>query len=82
MVLYIRHAHHRLISLAGLPLFTQQPPQEAEASYQSVMVGLRAKQAELASLMEALARLEDELGRNIRERERLEGEVRGVGDVR
>lgn len=43
------------------------------------MVGLNAKQKELETLMNELAKLEKQLSDSIEEKARLEGEVRAVG---
>lgn len=48
---------------------------EAEGQYQEVMVGLRAKQAELQELKDKLATMENELKTNTKKKERLEAEV-------
>eukprot|EP00882_Tetradesmus_deserticola_P018891 GHRQ01020299.1.p2 GENE.GHRQ01020299.1~~GHRQ01020299.1.p2 ORF type:complete len:143 (-),score=55.57 GHRQ01020299.1:360-788(-) len=48
---------------------------EAEASYQEVMVGLTAKQAELQSLLDKLASMEAELKGQQRKKEQLESDI-------
>ncbi|KAG2451278.1 hypothetical protein HYH02_003884 [Chlamydomonas schloesseri] len=48
---------------------------EAEGQYEEVMVGLRAKQAELADLRAKLAAMESDLRTNTKKKERLEQEV-------
>ncbi|KAL3142804.1 hypothetical protein ABBQ38_003103 [Trebouxia sp. C0009 RCD-2024] len=48
---------------------------EAEGSYEEVMVGLRAKQAELKELMDKLAAMESDLQTNTEKKVKLEGEV-------
>ncbi|GLC47993.1 hypothetical protein PLESTB_000047400 [Pleodorina starrii] len=48
---------------------------EAEAQYEEVMVGLRAKQQELADLRAKLAAMESDLRTNTKKKERLEQEV-------
>lgn len=48
---------------------------EAEAEYESVMTGLRAKQAELDTILAQLAGLEQQLADTIAEKNRLESEV-------
>ncbi|KXZ55711.1 DHC8 protein [Gonium pectorale] len=48
---------------------------DAEAQYEEVMVGLRAKQQELADLRAKLAAMESDLRTNTKKKERLEQEV-------
>ena len=48
---------------------------EAEATYQSVMAGLKAKQSELAGLLARLASLESELEGCTARKAKLEGEI-------
>jgi dynein heavy chain len=48
---------------------------EAEASYQEVMVGVTAKQAELQSLLDKLASMEAELKGQQRKKEQLESDI-------
>jgi chromosome segregation ATPase len=48
---------------------------EAEASYQEVMVGLTAKQAELHSLLDKLSSMEAELKGQQRKKEQLESDI-------
>ncbi len=52
--------------------------QEAEAAYDTVMKGLKAKQAELADVLSRLATLEAQLAKSVADKERLEAEVRGL----
>lgn len=52
---------------------------EAEAQYAEVMVGLRAKQAELKDLKDKLAAMEADLRTNTKKKERLEAEVELCG---
>eukprot|EP00976_Prorocentrum_cordatum_P091855 1188686-Prorocentrum_minimum.AAC.3 len=47
----------------------------AEAAYEEVMTGLRAKQAELKGLLDKLAAMEDELKENTDKKNKLEAEV-------